>query len=110
MVGRFALILIAAAIVSFDVSAQQSFQELESTSDFERALAAVDAIKHRKQFQCAMTIANGALCQCLVQKLPVDTYVRSYASITSLTKEGSEFGQLSAANKTVVSQCVSDNP
>src|SRR5437763_9719460 len=110
MFGRLVGILIMAAVTSIDASAQQSLQQLESVSEFERALAAVDAIKHRKKLQCVMTIANGKLCECVSQKLPVDTYVRSYASVVSLGREGIEYGQLSAADKKIIDQCVSDNP
>ena len=99
MFARFVAILIVAALVSFDASAQQSFQQLESTSQFERALAAVDAIKRRKKLQCVMSISNGTLCECLSRELPVDTYIRSYASIVNPGKDGVEYGQLSAAGK-----------
>ena len=110
MFGRIVGVLVVAAVVSIEASAQQSFRQFESASEFERALAAVDAIKHRKKFQCVITIANGKLCECLSRELPVDTYVRSYASIVSLGSEGSEYGQLSATDKKIVDQCVSDNP
>ena len=110
MFARFVASLVIAALVSFDASAQQSFQQFETMSEFERALAAVDAIKRRKKLQCAMAIANGKLCECLSQKLPVDTYVRSYPSIVNPTKDGVEYGQLSTPDKTIVDQCVSDNP
>jgi hypothetical protein len=107
---RLVGILIVAAVVSCEASAQQSLQNSESTSEFERALAAVDAIKRGKKLQCVMAIANGKLCDCLSQKLPVDTYVRSYTSIVNPGKESPEYGQLSAADKKIVDQCVSDNP
>jgi hypothetical protein len=108
MFARFvAMLIMAALLVSFDASAQQSFQE--SMSEFQRALAAVDAIKRRKKLQCVMSIANGKLCECLSRELPVDTYVRSYGSIVNPGKDGVEYGQLSAADKKIVDQCVSDN-
>jgi hypothetical protein len=110
MFGRFVVIGIAAAIVSFDSVAQQSFQQFESVTQFERALTAIDAIKHRKKLQCIMAIANGTLCECFSQKLPVDTYIRSYASIVNQGKGEFEYGQLSAADKKIVDQCVSDSP
>ncbi len=93
-----------AVVISTDALAQQSFQELESITQFEQALAAVDAIKHRKKLQCVMSIANGSLCQCLSQKLPASTYVRSYAAIAN---QGPEYEELSAADQKVVDQCVS---
>jgi len=110
MFGRIVAVLILAAVISFDASAQQSLQQFESTNQFERALAAVDTIKRRKKLQCVMAIANGKLCECLSQKLPVDTYVRSYPSIVNPTNDGVEYGQLSAPDKAIVDQCVSDYP
>ena len=109
MFWRFVVVL-AAAIVSFDSVAQQSFQEFESVTQFERALTAIDAIKHRKKLQCIMAIANGTLCECFSQKLPVDTYIRSYASIINQGKGEFEYRQLPAADKKIVDQCVSDSP
>jgi len=44
----FVGIVISAVIMSSGALSQQSFQQLESVSQFEQALAAVDAIKHRK--------------------------------------------------------------
>jgi hypothetical protein len=102
-----------AVVISSDALSQQSlqelqsFHELESITQFEQALAAVDAIKHRKKWQCVLSIANGSLCECLSQKLPVSTYVRSYATIINQEKIGPEYGELSAADKKIVDQCVS---
>jgi hypothetical protein len=109
MFARFVGIVIVAVVISHDVFAQQSLQQLESMSQFERAMAAVDAIKHRKVLQCVLTIANGTLCECLSQNLPVDTYVRSFTSIVNQGKEGIEYVQLSAADKKIVDQCVIDS-
>ena len=109
MFGRFVGIMIFAVVISSGALSQQSLHELESTSQFEQALAAVDAIKHRKKLQCVLAIANGALCECLSRKLPVDTYFRSYASIANQEKEGLEYRQLSAADKNIVDQCVSES-
>jgi len=105
MFGWFVGIVILAAAASFGASAQQSFQQFESTSQFERALAAVDAAKRRKKLQCVMAIANGKLCECLSSNLPVGTYFRSYSSIEA----GPEYGQLSDEEKKIVDQCVIDN-
>jgi hypothetical protein len=80
--------VIFAVVIASDALSQQSLQQLESVSQFEQALAAVDAIKHGKKLQCVLAIANGALCECLSRKLPVDTYFRSYASIANQEKEG----------------------
>jgi hypothetical protein len=110
MLGWLVGILIVAFVVSSDASAQQTLQQFESTNEFARVLATIDAIKHRKKLQCVMAIANGRLCECLSQKLPVDTYVRNYASIGSLGNEGVEYGQLATADKKIVDQCVRDNP
>ena len=104
----FVGIVILAVVISSDALSQQSLQELENMSQFKQALAVVDAIKHRKNLQCVIAIANRALCGCLSRKLPVDIYFRSYASIASQEK-GPEYGQLSAADRTIVDQCVSDS-
>jgi len=109
MFARLVGVVIVAVVISHDVLAQQSLQQLESMSQFERAMAAVDAIKHRKVLQCVMAIANGTLCECLSRNLPVDTYVRSLTSIVNQGKEGIEYVQLSAADKNIVDQCVIDS-
>jgi hypothetical protein len=102
-------IVISAVTIPSDAWSQKSLQQLESMSQFEQALAAVDAIKHRKKLECVLSIANRTLCECLSRKLPVNTYVRGYASITNQEKEGQEYRQLSAADKKIVDQCVSDS-
>ena len=107
MLGWIVGIAVSAAVIPSDAWSQQSLQQLESMNQFEQALAAVDAIKQRKKIQCVMAIADGALCACLSQKLPVNTYFRSYASIAKQEKEGLDYGQLSAADKEIVDQCVS---
>lgn len=101
-------IAMSVTVTSSDVFAQQSFKDLESGSQFEQALRAVDAIKHRKKLQCVMSTANTGICECLAQKLPVDTYVRSFVSIVNRDKDGQDYGQLSAADKAIVDRCVSD--
>jgi len=105
----FVGIVICAVILSSDALSQRSLQELESASQFEQALRAVDAIKHRKKLQCVLTTANASLCECLSRKLPVDTYIRSYASIGNQEKERPEYEHLPATDKKIVDQCVSDN-
>jgi hypothetical protein len=102
----FAAIVSVTAVTSSATLAQQSLQGLESENQFQQAMAAVDAIKRRKKLQCVLSIANGTLCGCLSQNLPVDTYLRGYAAIAS--REG-EYMQLSAASKAVVDRCVGDN-
>jgi hypothetical protein len=109
MFGWFVGIAISAVVMSSGALSQPSFQQLERASQFEQALAAVDAIKHRKHLQCVIAIANRALCLCLSRKLPVNIYFRSYASIANPEKDGLEYGQLSAADKAIVDQCVSDS-
>jgi len=109
MFGGFVGIVIFAVVISSDALSQQSLQQLGNVSRFEQALAAVDAIKHRKKLQCVIPVANRALCECLSRKLPVDTYFRSYASIANQEKDGLEYRQLSAADKKIVDQCVSDS-
>src|SRR5450432_4294744 len=92
-------IVVLTVVISSDASSQQSLQELENMSQFKQALAAFDAIKHRKNLQCVIAIANRPLCGCLSQKLPVNIYFRSYAAIANQEKEAREYGQLSAADK-----------
>jgi hypothetical protein len=106
MFRRFVGIVILAAVIPSDASSQDSLRELESTSQFEQALAAVDAIKNRKKLQCVLAIANRELCECLSRELPVNVNFRSYASIANQEKEAPEYGPLSAADKNIVDQCV----
>jgi hypothetical protein len=98
--------VISAVVISSDALSQQSFQELESVTQFEQALRAVDAIKHRKKLQCVMSVANEAACGCLAQKLPVDTYIRSYVSVINREKDRREYEQLSVADQRIVDRCV----
>jgi len=101
-------VVIFASIISSDALSQQSLQELESITQFEQALRAVDAIKHRKKLQCVISVANETVCECLAQKLPVNTYIRGYASIVNRDKDEREYGQLSAADKAIVDRCVAE--
>jgi hypothetical protein len=103
-------IAISATVISSGALSQQSLQELERVTQFERALRAVDAIKYRKRLQCVVSTANRSVCECLTQKLPVDTYVRSYVSIVNRDKDGQDYGQLSAADRAIVDRCVADSP
>jgi hypothetical protein len=105
----FVCIVIFAVVISSDALSQQSLQQLESMSRFEQALAAVDAIKYRKKLECVLSIANRTLCECLSRDLPVNTYVRSYASIADREKEAPEYRQLSATDQKIVDQCASDS-
>jgi hypothetical protein len=109
MFGWFVGIVISAVVISSGAWSQQTLQQLESVSQFGQALAAVDAIKKRKHLQCVIAIANRPLCQCLSRKLPVDIYFRSYASIANQERDGLDYGRLSAADKTIVDQCVGDS-
>jgi hypothetical protein len=108
MSRRLVAIVISASVISSDALSQQSLQQLETVTQFEQALRAVDAIKHRKKLQCVMTVANESVCECLAQKLPVDTYIRGYTSIVHRDKDGREYGQLSAADKSIVDRCVAE--
>lgn len=101
-------IAMSAILVSSDAWCQQSLQGLESSSRFEQAMRAVDAIKHRKKLQCGTSTANAPICECLAQRLPVDTYVRSYSAIVGRDKDMPDYGQLSAADKAIVDRCVAD--
>jgi hypothetical protein len=98
-------IVISAVVVSSDAWSQQTLQELETVSRFEHAMVAVDAIKAHKKLQCILSVVSRAVCECLARNLPVDTYPRSYASIA---KQENEYEQLSAGDKKIVGQCVSD--
>jgi hypothetical protein len=109
MFGWIIGIITFAVVISSNALSQQSLQQLESESQIDRALAAVDAIKHQKKLQCVLAIANGAVCECLSRELPVSTYFRSYASIANQEKEGLEYGRLSGSDKKIVDQCVSDS-
>jgi hypothetical protein len=106
MFRRFVGLLVFACVISSDALSQQSFQDLEAASQFDRALAAVDQIRNRKKLQCLLDIVNRKLCECLSRSLPLDTYVRSF---TAITNQDSEYAQLSAAGKTIVDRCVSYN-
>jgi hypothetical protein len=106
MFRRFVGILVFAFVISSDALSQQSFQDLEAASQFDRALAAVDQIKHRKKLQCLLDIVNRSLCECLSRSLPLDTYVGSF---TAITNQESEYAQLSATDKVIVDRCVRDS-
>jgi hypothetical protein len=99
-------IMMSVIVVSSDALSQQSLQELESSNQFEKALRAVDAIKHRKKLQCVISTANAPVCGCLAQKWPVDTYVRGYVSIVNGDKDAQDYRQLSAADKAIVDRCL----
>jgi hypothetical protein len=101
-------IAISTAVMSSDALSQQSFKDLESSSQFEQALRAVDAIKHRKKLQCVISTANASVCACLAEKLPVDTYVRSFVAVVNREKVGEDYGRLSDADKAIVDRCVRD--
>jgi hypothetical protein len=100
--------LIIANLFLSSSAAQQTFQQLEVVSEFERALAAVDAIRQRKKLQCVMATANGQLCGCLSRMLPVDTFIRNYGSLTT-QRSSLEYGQLSAVDKEIVTQCLNES-
>src|SRR5260370_42665679 len=106
MSGWFAGIVIFAVVISSDALSQQSLQELEDMSQFKQALAAVDAIKHRKTLRCAIAIANRALCDCISRKLPVNIYFLSYTSIANQQQQAPDHGQYSAPNTQLSAQCV----
>ena len=98
--------MMSVVVISSDALSQQSLQELESSRQFEQALRAVDAIKHRKKLQCVISTANAPVCGCLAQKLPVDTYFRSYVAIVKADKDGQDYAQLSAMDKAIVDRCI----
>jgi hypothetical protein len=100
--------LFIASLLLSSSAAQQTFQQLEVVSEFERALAAIDAIRQRKKLQCVIATANGPLCGCLSRMLPVDTFIRNYDSLTTQGSSG-EYGQLSAVDKEIVTQCLNES-
>jgi hypothetical protein len=107
MVRRwFVGIVILACFVSSDAWPQQTLQELDTVSRFEHAMDAVDAIRAHKKLQCILSTVSRALCDCLSRNLWIDTYPRSYAAIA---KQENEYENLSAVDKMIVRQCVSDN-
>jgi hypothetical protein len=99
-------IVFLAVVNSPNALSQQSLQELESIAGFERTLAAVDAIKDRKRLQCILSTSNQVLCDCLARNLPLNIKFHDYALIVRQEKEGQEYGQLSAADKKIVDQCL----
>jgi len=105
----YVVILSFAVVISSEALSQKSFQQLEMMNQFEQALAAVDAIQHRKKLQCVLSISNIALCDCLSRKLPVTTYFSSYDSVARQEKDARDYRQLSAADMKIVDQCVRDS-
>jgi phosphoserine phosphatase len=101
-------IIMSVIVFPSDALSQNSLQGLERSTQFDKALRAVDAIKHRKRLQCVISTANAPICRCLAEKLPVDTYVRSYLSIVNGDKNGQDYGQLSVADKAIVDRCLAD--
>jgi hypothetical protein len=55
-----------------------------------------------------MATANGQLCGCLSRMLPVDTFIRNYRSLTT-QRSSLEYGQLSAVDKEIVTQCLNES-
>ena len=110
MSRRIVGIMMSAIVFSSDALCQQSLQELERGAQFEKAMRAVDAIKNRKRLQCVISTAKASICGCLAQKLPVDTYIRSYAAILSGDKDGEDFRRLSAADRAIVDRCLAAGP
>jgi hypothetical protein len=98
--------MILIGIGSSCAGSPQSFQQFDAVSEFDRALAAVDAIRGRKRLQCLLSTARRGLCICLSENLPLATYPRSYPAIAN--QEG-EFDAMSDPDKSVVRQCLSDN-
>jgi hypothetical protein len=103
--GLLVSILISILIIPFPAMAQATLQQFEETSEFQRALAAVDEIRRRKQLQCVLATANSSLCRCLSQRLSPGTNIQSYAS---LENNGTEYQALSAADKRAADQCTNE--
>jgi hypothetical protein len=104
---RWALvgILLSAGISSADAGSQLSLQDFDAASRFDQALVAVDGIRARKKLECVLATAKWAFCGCLSQKLPLDTFPRSYPAIA---KQEAEYEQMSDADRGIVRQCISD--
>jgi hypothetical protein len=103
--GLLISVLISILILPFPAMAQATLQQFEATNEFQRALAAIDEIRRRKQLQCVLATANSPLCRCLSQRLSPGTNIQSYAS---LEDNGTEYQALSAADKRAADQCVSE--
>ena len=104
--------LIAVLIPSLVVSSpamSQSFEQFERTSQFEKAMAVVDQIRGRKKLQCLISIGNRSLCECFSTRLPFSLHISNYVSIANQDKGTADYGQLSAADRRTVDQCVADS-
>lgn len=104
--------LIAVLIPSLVVSSpamSQSFEQFERTSQFEKAMAVVDQIRGRKKLQCLISIGNRSLCECFSTRLPFTLHISNYVSIANQDKGSADYGQLSAADRQTVDQCVADS-
>lgn len=104
--------LIAVLIPSLVLSSQamsQSFEQFERASQFERAMAVVEEIRGRKKLQCLISVGNRSLCECLSTRLPFTLHISNYVSIANQDKGSADYGQLSAADRQTVDQCVADS-
>jgi phosphoribosylformylglycinamidine (FGAM) synthase-like enzyme len=104
--------LIAVLIPSLVLSSQamsQSFEQFERASQFERAMAVVGEIRDRKKLQCLISVGNRSLCECLSTRLPFTLHISNYVSIANQDKGSADYGQLSAADRQTVDQCVADS-
>lgn len=71
MPGLLVSILISIFIIPFPAMAQPTLEQFEETSEFQRALAAVDEIRRRKQLQCVLATANSSVAALLRDYLQV---------------------------------------
>lgn len=108
MLRTLAAILIPSLVISSQ-ALSQSFEQFERTGQFERAMAVVDQIRGRKRLQCLVSDGNRSLCECLSTRLPFTLHISNYVSIANQDKAAADYGQLSAADRQTVDQCVADN-
>src|ERR1700691_5116081 len=101
--------ILASNLVISSQASSQSLDQFERTSQFEKAMVAVDQIRSRKKLQCLISIRNRSLCECLSTNLPFTLHISNYVSIANQDKGTVDYGQLSPADKQSVDQCVADN-
>jgi hypothetical protein len=98
--------ILASNLVISPQASSQSLEQFERTSQFEKAMVAVDQIKSRKKLQCLISIKNRSLCECLSTNLPFTLHISNYVSIANQDKRTADYGQLSTADRQSVDRCV----
>ncbi len=105
MLRTLVAIAVSTPVVSSPALAQ-SLEQFERNSQFERAMAVVDQIRGRNKLRCLLSIGNRPICECLSAKLPFALHISNYVAIASGDKAAPDYGQLSAADRRIVDQCV----